>query len=87
LPNANIAERLRDAFHQLGALVRAEQRLFVNIRPNANDQLIHESAAALDHVQVAKRDGVERTGINSTARHIGLRIADCGLCISIRNPK
>ena len=65
----DVAQRLRHPLDQLDPLVGREQRFLVDVHADADDQLIDEPAAPLDHVEMPERDRIERTGVDGAAGH------------------
>jgi hypothetical protein len=53
-------------------LLRLEQRRLVRVDADADDELVEQPVAALDHVEVPQVDGVERAGVDGDALVEGL---------------
>jgi len=63
------------------SLLRGQERLLGRVHTNRYDDAIEEATGALDNVQVAKRQRVERTWIDGKPRHspLYLRIGRQGV--------
>ena len=65
--DAHVRVRRRHLPGQFDSLVQTEVRRLVRINPDPDDQFVHDLAAPLDDVQMAKVDGVEDPGVNGPA--------------------
>jgi hypothetical protein len=51
--------RLNDALQERGALIQREERLFIGVRQDCNDETIGDRKAATDQIDVTKRHRIE----------------------------
>jgi hypothetical protein len=58
---------LRRAAHKIHSFLGREQRLFLDVDADADDQAIDQAAGPVDHIDVAESNGVERAGVNGGA--------------------
>ena len=58
--------RLQDFVHDFNTFFDREQRRFLRICQNRDDHIIEQAGAALDDVDMAKCQRVERSGINGS---------------------
>lgn len=68
--HAYIREVPSRASDQLNSLVTREERTFLDVRADTNDQFVHESATPLDDIQMTQSDRIEGTRVNSASRHV-----------------